>query len=312
MNPLFSRVLVTGCGGDIGLNILRLLRENRWVETLYSSDLTDDHPGTLFAHHTTRLPRADDPAYLSALSDYCHQEGIELVIPTSEPELRHLTDAGLDTLGKTRLLMANHNARFLGFDKLATAETLRDARLGAPRTESGAFPSFYPAILKPRFGAGAKNVQIVRTEEEARFFGQRLSDGIWQELLTPAREEYTCALYRIRSGALRTLTLRRTLAGGVSKKGVVVRDEAIDALLAHIATLLDLSGSINVQLIQTPEGPKVFEINPRFSSTVALRHKMGFADLFWSLQEAAGEDVAAYTPPPKGTRFYRVDQEVII
>ena len=29
----------------------------------------------------------------------------------------------------------------------------------------------------------------------------------------------------------------------------------------------------------------VFEINPRFSSTVGMRHKVGFSDLIWSIQE---------------------------
>ena len=32
----------------------------------------------------------------------------------------------------------------------------------------------------------------------------------------------------------------------------------------------------------------IFEINPRFSSTVLMRNYLGFTDLLWSLQEKFG------------------------
>jgi len=52
-----------------------------------------------------------------------------------------------------------------------------------------------------------------------------------------------------------------------------------------------LQGSMNIQLILTDSGPRIFEINPRFSSTVLMRHKLGFCDFLWSLDEAKGLSV---------------------
>ena len=58
-----------------------------------------------------------------------------------------------------------------------------------------------------------------------------------------------------------------------------------------IAEGLDLRGSMNIQLRLTDKGPRVFEINPRFSSTVLMRHRIGFSDVLWALEEAEGKSV---------------------
>ena len=57
-----------------------------------------------------------------------------------------------------------------------------------------------------------------------------------------------------------------------------------------IAEALNLFGAINIQLRMTPMGPRIFEINPRLSSTVLMRHLAGYTDVLWMLEEAAGRD----------------------
>ena len=44
-------------------------------------------------------------------------------------------------------------------------------------------------------------------------------------------------------------------------------------------------GSINLQLRMVEGVPMLFEINPRFSSTVEFRDEFGFKDLIWSLED---------------------------
>ncbi len=51
---------------------------------------------------------------------------------------------------------------------------------------------------------------------------------------------------------------------------------------------IDFFGPANFQLILTKKGPMIFEINPRFSSTVLMRNHLGFTDLLWSFQEKFG------------------------
>ena len=35
----------------------------------------------------------------------------------------------------------------------------------------------------------------------------------------------------------------------------------------------------------------IFEINPRFSSTAFMRHKLGFMDVIWSIEEFYGNSI---------------------
>ena len=50
------------------------------------------------------------------------------------------------------------------------------------------------------------------------------------------------------------------------------------------ADYIDLNGSINIQLRKSMNRIAIFEINPRFSSTVFMRSLVDFNDLLWSLE----------------------------
>jgi carbamoyl-phosphate synthase large subunit len=65
-----------------------------------------------------------------------------------------------------------------------------------------------------------------------------------------------------------------------------------------------------VQLRLTDKGPRVFEINPRFSSTVLMRHRMGFSDVLWAIEEAEGKTVS-YPKIPNGKIMVRVQAAAI-
>jgi carbamoyl-phosphate synthase large subunit len=67
---------------------------------------------------------------------------------------------------------------------------------------------------------------------------------------------------------------------------------------------------MNIQLRLTDQGPRVFEINPRFSSTVLMRHRIGFSDLLWALSEAEGLAVE-YPIIPIGVTMVRVQGAMI-
>jgi carbamoyl-phosphate synthase large subunit len=99
--------------------------------------------------------------------------------------------------------------------------------------------------------------------------------------------------------------------GGFSGFGVVIENMKINKLLFEIAQNLNLRGSINVQLRLTDSGPIVFEINPRFSSTVRFRHMMGFEDVIWSIKDILNIPLPEYKKPEQGTKFYKGFSEYV-
>ena len=60
----------------------------------------------------------------------------------------------------------------------------------------------------------------------------------------------------------------------------------------------------------TKKGPRVFEINPRFSSTVLMRHRLGFTDLLWAIEEAEGKEIN-YLPVSSNKIMVRIQEAAI-
>jgi carbamoyl-phosphate synthase large subunit len=312
---IFDTMLITGCGGDIALALARIARQCGAVRRLIGCDIHDDHPGGAFYDTLAHAPRADDPTYLEGLKTIVAANRVDVIVPMSEAEMTTLLSAdALAELGGVPVIMANRVAVATGLDKLATIDMLARNGVPAPWTTivGSAPPASVPCILKLRRGQGSKGLRRVEMADDVERLCRERPGALWQELLLPDDQEYTCGLYRSRNGEIRTLIFRRKLQGGHTVSGEVVASAAIGALLERIAVVLDLSGSVNVQLRLTAEGPRVFEINPRFSGTVGFRHKMGFRDFVWSLLERKGLAIEAYCPPRPGTRFYRGANEIII
>ena len=55
----------------------------------------------------------------------------------------------------------------------------------------------------------------------------------------------------------------------------------------------------------------VFEINPRFSSTVLFRHLLGFKDVIWAIEAQMNNSIESYSPPSVNTKFYKGFSEYI-
>ena len=284
-------VLITGIGGDISQGVATILRECRPDLRLIGVDMHGEHGGHRYVNFFTTVPSASDPSYRDVIRAVALEHGVDLVVPMSESELAVLMpfpelDAGIVWV------FAGKGVVEVGLDKLKTARVLAALDLPVPWTVpvvEGA-PS-YPCILKNRYGSGSQGVFVVNDAEDVAYLVPRYPDAVFQELLLPAEREVTCAVYRNRDGEVASLLMQRRLTGGFTGWARVIEDKETVEMCQHIATGLDLRGSMNVQLRLTDAGPRVFEINPRFSSTVLMRHRMGFTDVLWMLDELEGKRV---------------------
>ena len=287
-----KKILITGIGGDIAQSTAKIIRQHYPHIALIGTDLHLQHGGSLFVDNVYILPTADSADYISKLVDLIDSEGVDVVIPMTEPEL-----AVLGLLIKERndihWITAGEQVITAGLDKLATAETIEKLGLPIPWTiaVSQGLPKKYPCILKNRFGSGSRAVFVVKDEAEASYLSKRYPDAIYQELLEPADREVTCAVYRTKDGKVSTLQMLRRLVGGFTGWATVINDNATSRMCKKLAEGLNLQGSMNVQLRITNAGPRVFEINPRISSTVLMRHHLGFTDVLWALDEIEGKHI---------------------
>jgi len=285
-------VLITGIGGDIAQGVATILRESRPDLRLIGVDVHTQHGGHLFVDVNEIIPSASDSNYRAALRAVVAKHAVDIVIPMSEPELGALHPFD-DFCPGVKWITAGAGILAAGLDKLATVHSLERLGLPAPWTipVSDGGPLAYPCILKNRYGSGSRAVFRIESAEDAEYFAKRYPEAVFQELLEPADREVTCAVYRKQDGEVLSLLMLRRLTGGFTGWAKVIDEEETSQMCKRIAEGLDLRGSMNVQLRLTNQGPRVFEINPRFSSTVLMRHRMGFSDVLWAIEEAEGNAV---------------------
>ncbi len=293
-------VLVTAIAGDIAQAIALIVRETLPDCRILGVDVHDRHGGGLLVDEWYLAPPASSPDYGPWIEALVRRESIDACVPMSEAELRHFAATGLKEVAGARLVMPNAKAIEVGSDKLATARFLESIGCPAPWTISAdeCRPSTpFPCVFKPRRSAGSKGVFVCKSAEEARFFAERYPEAVLQELLLPEDREVTCAIYRTKDGRTAILQLLRTLVGGFTGWAKVIDDPDVRSQCERLAESLDLRGPINAQLRLTDRGPRIFEINPRFSSTVLMRHRMGYRDVAWALKEMIGEPFDVSIPP---------------
>lgn len=305
-------VLITGIGGDISQGVATILRENRPDLRLIGVDVHAQHGGHLFVDHFQLVPKANDPGYLDAIKEVVRKHSVGIVIPMSEPELE-ATLPFPELAPGIKWITAGERVVKAGLDKLETMNALEGLGIPVPWTRpvSGGRPAAYPCILKNRTGSGSRAVFTVADNEEADYLASRHPNAIFQELLGTIEQEVTCAVYRRQDGKVSSLLMLRRLTGGFTGWARIIKDEETARMCEAIANGLDLRGSMNVQLRLTDKGPRVFEINPRFSSTVLMRHRLGFTDVLWAIEEAEGKQ-AVFPEIPQDRIMVRVQAAAVI
>jgi carbamoyl-phosphate synthase large subunit len=306
------KILITGAGGDIAQAMTRTLRTYYGEVKIIGCDLNEQPFASLNFDSFYSSLQVNDPLYISTIMEICTKEEIDLIIPVPEPEIEFFSREKLNL--PARVLIANRVAIEVGLDKLATSNFVHGLGDFAPLTSSEFLESGLnlPVLVKPRSGRGSKNVFICQTMEDVEYHQHNPNPTIFQEVLEPADMEVTCGVYATREGKVFSIQLLRHLSGGRTSWARVIVNEQVTKLCEKIALGLNLQGAINVQLILTDSGPKVFEINPRYSSTVEMRHKLGFMDLVWGIEELLFQRPIVYIACDPGTLVGRFDEIVVI
>ena len=105
------------------------------------------------------------------------------------------------------------------------------------------------------------------------------SKYIIQEYIKSTKE-YTCCIYKDEFTS-KLIIFDRILNKDKTDYAKVYRNTKIEKILLKFANNLNFNGSINVQFKIRNNKIKIFEINPRLSSTVLMRHLIGFRDFEW-------------------------------
>jgi carbamoyl-phosphate synthase large subunit len=248
------------------------------------------------------VPRITSPDFVPRMLEICERHGVDLVIPTLDPELPIYAAARerFAALGTTVAISSPEVASIAG-DKQHTHDWL--VANGFPTVLQGtvddvrADPSAwtFPLVAKPRYGSASIGVAVVHDLAEL----EHAAAG--QDMLVQTKAagtEHTIDLLADRDGRCRAAIPRRRIevrAGEVAK-GVTVRSAALAELAEKIcAALPGPYGALNFQVFVSPDTGQlaVIELNARFGGGYPLSYAAGADFPLALVQDALGQPLTA-------------------
>ena len=315
-------VLITGSGGGgIGEQVIKCLRLSALNCHIVATDLTPISKGKIDADEFIIAPLANADNYISFILDVCKLKNISAIIPGSEIELKLFSiNRAIFTKHNIALLINSEEIIKICLDKNLTSDFLKTNGFLSPTSFAISDASqlesinIFPLVLKPSVGGGGSvNTLIVQNKEELKVFGQFLlnqyEEFIAQEYVGDANSEYTVGILSTKEGVIvDSIVLRRNILSGLGSKikimntskktelgkylaissgisqGEIVKNDIISKVCEQIASKLNSTGPLNIQLRLVGDKVYIFEINPRFSGTSPMRALAGFNEVEISIR----------------------------
>lgn len=311
-----KKFFLSSIGGLLAQNIASCIRDQFPDAQIIGSDTHVEHAGSYFADRVLIVERVESENFLPSLSANLREHRPQYYFPLNESELRLLSGLSPKDLEnifqETQIIWSGKRVLKTFLDKESTMNFLDTIHLKRPKSYlPNDFESFrYPLIVKPRNSSGSKSLFLCNNLEEVKSSLVFVKNPIIQEFIPDQDGEYTVGVFAEKGNKIRTIAFRRRLSpGGGTSWCETYYDSKLVGICEAIARAVDLDGSINVQLRKHEGEYYIFEINPRFSSTVHIRSKLGFNDVLWSLENSP--DYRSFDAAVLGTAKFAVYQSEV-
>lgn len=294
VKEMTENIFVTAVGGDIACAILRCIRDGYSCNTIIGCDISKHVQGIMYIDKFYLAPRYTiKDKYIEFIKKICIENMITHFLPTTEMEIiiahkirEFFINHGIKLMINNQLLIEKATSKY------STSKYLLNNNILSPETfylKEYKCQLGYPIIIKPDNGCGSKKIYKVNNEKEYYSMEDNDDNLVVQKYIGSSDEEYTVGVFS--DGVItESIAFKRKLGfGGMSIFVEAIKDVEIDDISKKVADIFSLKGSINIQMRKDNGKYYIFEINPRISSTVGFRHKMGFCDLIWWLNMLDGK-----------------------
>lgn len=281
-------ILITALGGDIGGNIVNILLEQNNVELcIVGTDIREDIFSIDKVDKFYKVQRTDNPKFDEQIVKIVEENNINIIIPVSENEIIWFNE-NLELFKHLELEILINNTKIINtfLNKLDTSKELTSIDVLTPKTfllSEYTSQLGFPLILKSNYSIKSKDIYVVNNKNQLdclKISIKNHKDYIIQQYIGSIDEEYTTTVYKD-SKKFEVITFKRKLTGGMTSFATITNEETLVEYARKIVESFDLNGSINIQTRKVDNQFYIFEINPRFSSTVFIRNHFGFQDVLW-------------------------------
>ena len=316
-----KRILVSGASGIVGYGILRSLRQANQPYFLIGTSIYNDSVAPAFCDVFELAPATTAPDYLDWLLATLRKHDVELLIPGIEIDMYHwaehlpkIATSGALPLINTAELIALCKDKWTFYQRLKS-ESVRCAIESALEQDFSTLSKNFglPFLLKPRQGFGSKGIVRVHSEEAFRQHREDIGRILMvQPIVGNDEEEFTTSVFGDGRGSYHAgMTLRRKLSrDGFTDKAEVADSGEFSSTLGELCRIFRPVGPTNFQFRRSADGPKLLEINPRISSSTAIRSAFGYNESAMSVSYFL-QGQPPQQPPIRGGKAVRYTDEYI-
>lgn len=289
------RVFITGAGGAGTIEIIRALRAKGRYEIVVA-DASPYSAGLPLADRGYVIPFGSSPEFRGHMRELLERERPAFMIPLVDEEIPIVHElVASEFNGEVTVVAPRLEFCTSMLDKWQMYQRLSAQGLSVARTwlaSEAKGKCEFPAIIKPREGRGSRGFAYLDSEKDLdAYLGEANLPAdryIVQERLLGA--EYTTSVVVTLAGETLAVVPKEVLSKrGITQLGATRAVPAIERLGRDIQTKLRADGPFNVQLVLDKAGiPWVFEVNPRYSTTVALTLAAGIDEVDCVLRAADG------------------------
>ncbi len=316
-----KRVMVSGASGIVGYGILRSLRQTKLPCFLVGTSIYDNSVAPAFCDVFEQAPPTTATEYLDWLLFTLQKHQIDLLIPGIEIDMYHWAEhvrkiqmTGAIPLLNTLKLIALCKDKWNFYQHLVQANISCSIESSLEQDFSTLERRFgLPFLLKPRQGFGSKG--IVRINSKTTFQQYRTEIGsrlMVQPIIGSDEEEFTTSAFCDgHGGYFASMTLQRSLSReGFTDKANVVETVEFAPMLSELCSLFRPLGPTNFQFRRSSAGAKLLEINPRISSSTAIRTAFGYNESAMALEYFLNQHVPIQPTIRGGHAVRYIDEQI--
>lgn len=290
-------VLITAAGGAGTIAVIRTLKELGRYRVI-ALDASLYAAGFAFADRGYVVPFATDPTFSERMRSILANERPEFIVPLVDEEVPIIHDLVAALQGpQPRVLTPTPVFCAMALDKWRTFEMLQSAGIPTPMTwpPSESEQCVFPAVIKPRDGRGSREVAFLTNRDELLAYLARAprSPECYVVQKRVIGREYTISCVVGLGGPTLAVVPKEVLSKhGITQVGVTRVAPELERICRDVQDRLRADGPFNVQLIVSQDGvPYIIEINPRYSTTVALTIAAGVHEVDVVIRHALGEAI---------------------
>lgn len=290
-------VLLTGAGGPAAICAFKSLSKTDM--NIHMADMDGLSAGLYLTKEANRhiIPGGIDETFIPTVLDICVKHNIDILIPTVDCELLKIAErkdefekAGIQLLlTKQSILdqiMNKHNLLFSLKDDVAVGPFDMLNKTSKEKWNNT------KVVVKPVSGSGSRGVEFYddfslipeRKFEEDNLMIQEFATG----------PEYSVDVMVCANGDIKAAVprLRMRTDSGVSVTGKVEKNQKVIDYVETIINTMGLTYVANIQVIDSPiHGPRLIEINPRFSGGLSLVIQSGADTPLMAIRDLIGQEV---------------------